>query len=315
MSSVERGPHPARARHLSERAYMRQAGRDRSLSRTGRMCGRTWRASCNFVRLPRTATPWEGRRPKPCYGDVPPSQQATSGRLGQCVPPSASGHWRHRAATRPIPRRPGMAVPPHLTQDVVNSSLIRPSRAAARGRGRAAAHARCMRPRRGCALLRPRPAYDLLELFAFACPARTPPPTAEGPRLALRLDPPAPAEAEAVALQIASAPRGSPTLPRSEPAKQGGCDVRQRDRLRLRAGAGRIEAVVRGRVGGRWRRGRAGRRRRTSAGPELGAADPRRRDVAGACTSRRGEPSQESLRLSAVSSTTAVHDCVTTRRS
>ncbi len=55
--------------------------------------------------------------------------------------------------------------------------------------------------------LRPRPAYDLLELFAFACPAQTPPPTVRGLCLTLRLDPPGPGlETEAAALpEIASA--------------------------------------------------------------------------------------------------------------
>src|SRR5690242_7727211 len=40
--------------------------------------------------------------------------------------------------------------------------------------------------------VRPRPAYDLLELFAFALPARTAAPTARGLCLALDLPPPAP---------------------------------------------------------------------------------------------------------------------------
>ena len=65
-------------------------------------------------------------------------------------------------------------------------------------------HAPATRRRLG---LRPRPAYDLLELFAFACPARTPAPTARGLCLALRLDPPASSlEAETAAVaKIASA--------------------------------------------------------------------------------------------------------------
>ena len=105
-----------------------------------------------------------------------------------------------RCPTRP-PWSPGMAAPPSSPRTA--SSCCCPPREAAHrlqalARRRSLVHAPATFRRLG---LRPGPAFDLLELFAFVLPARTAAPTPRGLALALDHDqPPTGLEAEAACL-------------------------------------------------------------------------------------------------------------------